>query len=393
MRFWNRVNSHLATRSMGSENVLEVYADIWRNLSGRGHGAPQKLASKKRQSLAIAEKAMFRCVQQPLKSQMTEIQPTWSRKSSKPCYISSVSTNSDTTEKKPDLVLVHGYGGGKGIWIRNIDELSKHYTVHAIDLLGWGRSTRDRYCGNDAVKAQSYFVDSLESWRQAMGIEKMTLLGHSFGGFVSASYALKHRERLDRLVLLSPIGLKGFRFPADQIFSLSSRILFTSIWTLTPQRILGMLPKSRVLQMLARSRVKTVQAFGYPDDTVIRYIYELATQSVSGELAFSKLMGHTKDSSMAWHVPLKDQLHQLQDLPLYMVYGENDWIDFRYAREVKKNILPQTKVFLLPNAGHHGYVEAADLLSHIVSNLDKDLSSLEYHGELDNARGNYLSFA
>lgn len=198
----------------------------------------------------------------------------------------------------------------------------KHYTVHAIDLLGWGRSTRDRYCGNDAVKAQSYFVDSLESWRQAMGIEKMTLLGHSFGGnvicritlngiqhpsvtwhsptlgFVSASYALKHRERLHRLVLLSPIGLKGFRFPADQIFSLSSRILFTSIWTLTPQRILGMLPKSRVLQMLARSRVRTVQAFGYPDDTVIRYIYELATQSVSGELAFSKLMGHTKDSSM-----------------------------------------------------------------------------------------------
>jgi hypothetical protein len=59
-----------------------------------------------------------------------------------------------------------------------------------------------------------------------------------------------------------------------------------------------MLPKSRVLQMLARSRVRTVQAFGYPDDTVIRYIYELATQSVSGELAFSKLMGHTKDSSM-----------------------------------------------------------------------------------------------
>lgn len=108
MRFWNRVSSHSATRSIGSENLLEVYADIWRNLSGRRNGAPQKLGSKKQQSLAVAEKAMFRCVRQPLESRMTEIQPTWSRKSSKPCYISSVSTISDTTEKKPDLVLVHG---------------------------------------------------------------------------------------------------------------------------------------------------------------------------------------------------------------------------------------------------------------------------------------------
>lgn len=140
-------------------------------------------------------------------------------------------------------------------------------------------------------------------------------------GFVSASYALKHRERLDNLVLLSPIGLQGFQFPADQVFSLSARILFTSIWTLTPQRILGMLPKSRVLRMLANSRARTVQAFGYPDDTVIRYVYELATQSVSGEMAFSKLMGPSKDSTMVSVLVIYHTGKWSQTLQLFQIKG------------------------------------------------------------------------
>jgi pimeloyl-ACP methyl ester carboxylesterase len=88
----------------------------------------------------------------------------------------------------------------------------------------------------------------------------------------------------------------------------------------------------------------------------------------------------------AWHVPLKDQLYQLKDLPLYLIYGEHDWIDFRFAAKVRREILYQTKIFLLPNAGHHGYVEAADLLSYIVSNLNRDLSSVEYDGNEDNVR-------
>ncbi|KAJ2959125.1 hypothetical protein NQZ79_g5397 [Umbelopsis isabellina] len=385
MRLWNRISSHASLRVPSTERVTEVYADIWQRLVGRDSVVTKpKQLTKKERSLAEAEKAMFKAVKHPLEHRMTRITPAFLKNSSKPCYISSVSTVTPPGESdKPDLVLVHGYGGGKAIWIRNIDELSKHYRVHTVDLLGWGRSTRNRYCGSDATKAQSYFVDSLESWREAMNIKKMTLLGHSFGGFVSTSYALKHRDRLNKLVLLSPIGLQGFRFPADQALSLSGRILFTSIWTLTPQRILGMLPKSRVLRMLANSRVKTIQAFGFPDDTVIRYVYELATQSVSGEMAFSKLMGPTKDSAMTWHVPLKQRLQELKDLPIFLAYGEHDWIDYRFATEVRNKILPQTKVFLLPDAGHHGYVEAADLLSYIVSNLDNDLSSLEYLGDKD----------
>ena len=55
--------------------------------------------------------------------------------------------------------------------------------------------------------AESFFIDSLEEWREKMGLEKMTLVGHSLGAYLSVAYALKHPARVDKLILLSPAGV------------------------------------------------------------------------------------------------------------------------------------------------------------------------------------------
>merc|ERR1719399_1927027 len=52
-----------------------------------------------------------------------------------------------------------------------------------------------------------YAVDSLELWRQRMGLPKMVLLGHSIGGYLSVAYAERHAEHLERVILASPVGL------------------------------------------------------------------------------------------------------------------------------------------------------------------------------------------
>jgi len=55
------------------------------------------------------------------------------------------------------LVMVHGFGGGIGVWIGNLDVLAKHFTIYALDILGWGRSSRPIFPGNTPEEAEIWF--------------------------------------------------------------------------------------------------------------------------------------------------------------------------------------------------------------------------------------------
>jgi len=56
-------------------------------------------------------------------------------------------------------------------------------------------------------EAETFFVQSLEEWRTKMGLDKMTLIGHSLGAYFSVVYALQYPDRVNRLILLSPAGV------------------------------------------------------------------------------------------------------------------------------------------------------------------------------------------
>ncbi|CAH2355581.1 hypothetical protein CLIB1423_29S00342 [[Candida] railenensis] len=131
-----------------------------------------------------------------------------------------------------DIVLVHGYAASLGLFIDNFDSLSSipGIKIHAIDLLGFGFSSRPKFPNfpsntkADIYKVEDWFIDSMEAWRKKRNLNKFILLGHSFGGYLSCAYVLKYNKNLidvatgknlnpvEKLVLISPVGVERSKY-------------------------------------------------------------------------------------------------------------------------------------------------------------------------------------
>jgi pimeloyl-ACP methyl ester carboxylesterase len=102
----------------------------------------------------------------------------------------------------PVLVLLHGLGCDHTTWSPVIDRLAEHYTVIAPDLLGHGRSAKPR-----ADYSLGGYANGMRDLLTVLGVDKVTIVGHSFGGGVAMQFAYQFPERTERLVLVASGGL------------------------------------------------------------------------------------------------------------------------------------------------------------------------------------------
>jgi pimeloyl-ACP methyl ester carboxylesterase len=102
------------------------------------------------------------------------------------------------SESGTPLVLVHGFGNEAHIWDDFAPLVAPHYRTVAVDLRGHGDSDHDPERRYD----YDFHVADLEAVTAALGIERLVLVGHSFGGRTSMLFAAKHPERMAGLVIV-----------------------------------------------------------------------------------------------------------------------------------------------------------------------------------------------
>jgi len=120
-----------------------------------------------------------------------------------------VATNYHDTGSGSPVLLVHGSGPGVSAWANwrgVLPELAAGRRVVAPDVVGFGHTERPV----GFAFTPDAWLDHLVGFLDALELERVSVIGNSFGGALALWLATRHPQRVDRLVLM---GSAGMRFP------------------------------------------------------------------------------------------------------------------------------------------------------------------------------------
>ena len=99
------------------------------------------------------------------------------------------------------VLLLHGFGADLNSWMFTQPALAEGRRVIALDLPGHGGSVKDVGDGSPAA-----FVDAVGQALDALGLDRVHLVGHSMGGAIAALVAARWPDRVASLTLIAPAG-------------------------------------------------------------------------------------------------------------------------------------------------------------------------------------------
>ncbi|MBO0855526.1 MAG: alpha/beta fold hydrolase [Nocardia sp.] len=237
----------------------------------------------------------------------------------------------------PPLLLIHGIADSSQTWDPVFDELAEHYTVIAPDLLGHGRSAKPR-----ADYAVAAYACGMRDLLTVLGVDRVTLVGHSLGGGVALQFAYQFPERCERLVLVSSAGMGRGVHPAFRAATLPGADPAISLLTAAP-----VLAALKLLSPVLRRRGGV--GLGDDLDYILRLYGNLANPTA--RQSFLRTL-RTAADPYGQAITMRDRGYLAASMPAMIMWGTEDpVIPFRHA-EVAHSILPGSQLEIFEGAGH-----------------------------------------
>jgi pimeloyl-ACP methyl ester carboxylesterase len=244
------------------------------------------------------------------------------------------------------VILLHGWLGSWGLWQETMSFLGRYYRTYALDFWGFGESGKKR-----ETYAVQDFVSLVDQFMEQLGIANAPLVGHSMGGTVSLSVAIKYPQRVSKVVVVGspmvgsslalPLKWAGYRPIAFMLFNMMGAFRFgikvASPFICRDERFADMMDRD-----LSRT---TVESF-------LRSIASLRRTDLR---------------------PMLGQIH----IPAMGMYGDRDVIVHPRQWEPMKRGIGHAHIERFPAAGHFPMLEEPQNFSErLKSFLDRDEPAL-----------------
>lgn len=268
------------------------------------------------------------------------------------------------------LVCLHGYASGTGMFYAALPPLAASWPgpVYVLDSPGCGLSSRKPWAAGMGADcplevSEDFWIAGIEGWRRTMGIERMVLCGHSVGGYLSVAYAERHPSRVERLILVSPVGvphpppgLEERRRTAPFVFR-TAMGMWDKGWGPFPFVRWG--PGKWIMDGYVDRRIgQYAEGTSWRDVPLIaKYFHANLTHGNAswGGCAHSTLLL----AGAFARSPLCERIPKLElGSSLSFIYGaDGDWMDFRHAEALKGRGAATIEVAHIASAGHNLLVD------------------------------------
>ena len=244
-------------------------------------------------------------------------------------------------EKDRHILFIHGLGSSSDRWLGIPDALSENFHTIALDLPGFGESSKPVTMNYTIQNFRENIVDFINK----LGINdgKTSIVGHSLGGYIAAEVTIENKNLVERLVLIDSSGMLKKPTPL-----------------LEEYLQVAMDPTADKVRKVFEQMVADPARI--PSKLVDGFIARI--NSPNAKYAFKSTLQNSANTQIGL-----ERLELIEDIPTLIIWGIKDKVIPTNHSEFFKEAIKNSRIEIIQDAGHAPFAEKPDQVCEILRNF------------------------